>query len=77
MIEWIVGRVDTGVKKKLLMDVIVYAKAVGQEVKTFICNRPNRGDPCVRQQGFPDLGTFCSGLRIPNSIFMPWPATSG
>jgi hypothetical protein len=45
MIEWIVGRVDTGVKKKLLMDVIVYAKAVAQEVKAFICNKSNQEDP--------------------------------
>ena len=27
MVEWIVGRVDTGVKKKLRMGRIVYAKA--------------------------------------------------
>jgi hypothetical protein len=45
MIEWIVGRVDTGVKKKLLMGVIVYAKAASQEIKAFICNKSNRGDP--------------------------------
>jgi hypothetical protein len=45
MIEWIVGPVDTGVKKKLLMGAIVYAKAAGEESKAFICNKTNQGDP--------------------------------
>ena len=43
MIAWIVGRVDTGVKKKLLMGPIVYVKAGSHETKSFICNQPNRG----------------------------------
>jgi hypothetical protein len=45
MIEWIVWRVDTGVKKKLLMDVMVYAKVAGQEIKAFICNKSNQEIP--------------------------------
>jgi len=70
MIEWIVGRVDTGVKKKLLMGAIVYVKVGGQETKTFICNKPNQGDPRGKQQESPRIMSRLNWNPIPNSVFI-------
>jgi len=70
LIEWIVWRVDTGVKKKLLMRRMAYAKAARQRINIFVYNKSASGKPLVRAADFRDFPTlfevaFDSKFHIP------------
>src|SRR5580704_13443946 len=47
MIEWIVWRVDTGVKKKLMMGWIVYGRGQISGFNAFTCNAAAQGIPAA------------------------------
>ena len=56
MIEWIVWRVDTGVKKKLLMGAIVYVTASPNlALKPLVTGISIWGIPAAKSRGFPGL----------------------